>query len=112
MLSGQEEVPAVSTKGFGVGRITVSKDRKISGSIRISDVDVMAAHIHIGGPGEIGPPIVILKKTSSTVWSVPVNATLSSGQYVSYLAGKLYVNVHSERFRGGEVRGQLRPGQN
>jgi hypothetical protein len=108
MLSGREEVPAVSTKGFGMGRISVGKDRKISGSIKISGVDVMAAHIHMGGPGAIGPPIVILKKTSGTVWSVPLNTTLSGGQYDSYLAGELYINVHSERYRGGEIRGQLR----
>jgi hypothetical protein len=111
MLSGQEEIPAVSTKGFGMGRISVGKDKKVSGSIKISDVEVTAAHIHMGSPGKIGPPIVTLIKVSSKVWAVPLSATLTDGQYGSYLAGELYVNVHSERFRGGEIRGQLRSGK-
>jgi CHRD domain len=108
-LSGREEVPAVTTEGSGVGRITVGRGKKISGSIQVSGVEVMVAHIHIGGPGRIGPPIVTLNKSSSTVWSVPLNTTLTDGQYQSYLAGELYVNVHSERYRSGEIRGQVQP---
>lgn len=110
MLSGQEEVPAVSTKGFGMGRITVGSNKKVSGSIKVSDVEVTAAHIHMGAPGKIGPPIIMLEKLSNKVWGVPFNSVLSDAQYVSYRAGELYVNVHSDRYRGGEIRGQLRPG--
>jgi hypothetical protein len=109
MLSGQEEVPAVSTTGFGMGRITVSRDKKVSGSIKVSEMAVIAAHIHMGAMGKIGPPIITLEKLSSRVWGVPFNSVLTDGQYGSYLAGELYVNVHTERFRGGEIRGQLRP---
>lgn len=109
MLSGQEEVPAVSTKGFAMGRITVTRDKKVSGSIRVSGVAVIAAHIHVGIPGRIGPPIVTLTKVSDRVWAVPVNTVLSDGQYDMYLAGALYINVHSSSYRNGEIRGQLRP---
>ena len=111
MLSGQEEVPAVSTSGFGMGRVTVSKDaeHRIVGSIKVIGVEANAAHIHIGAVGNIGPPIVMLNKISSQVWSIPVNAALTETQFASYLAGGLYVNVHSDKFKGGEIRGQLRP---
>jgi hypothetical protein len=30
-------------------------------------------------------------------------------QYASYLAGNLYINVHSAEHKPGEIRGQLRP---
>jgi CHRD domain len=109
MLSGQEQVPAVATTGFGMGRIAVNKDRKVSGSIKITGVEVTAAHIHMGAVGKIGPPIVTLNKTSSAVWAVPIDTAFSSSQMSSYLAGELYINVHSTKYKGGEIRGQLRP---
>ena len=109
MLSGQEEVPAVSTKGFAMGRIAIGRDKKASGSIKVLGVEVLAAHIHVAGPGKIGPPIITLIKVSKQVWAVPMGTVLSDGQYDSYLAGELYVNVHSANHRSGEIRGQLRP---
>jgi hypothetical protein len=109
MLSAQEEVPAVSSMGFGMGRITVSKDRSVSGRIKVSNVQANAAHIHVGGVGKIGPPIVNLNRISDAVWAVPMGTVFSEGQYASYLAGELYINVHSEKYKGGEIRGQLQP---
>lgn len=110
MLSGQEEVPAVKTTGFGMGRVEVNKDGRVSGTIKISDVDVTAAHIHVGAVGRIGPPIVTLVQLSSKVWMIPPDTFLSQGQISSYRAGELYINVHSPTYKGGEIRGQLRPG--
>jgi hypothetical protein len=109
MLSGQESVPAVSTMGFGMGRIMVGKDRRVSGDIKISGVDAVAAHIHIGGVGKIGPPIITLEQMSGKVWTVPLNAVLTDGQLKSYKAGQLYINVYSKSHKTGEIRGQLRP---
>jgi hypothetical protein len=34
---------------------------------------------------------------------------LTDAQYKSYKAGELYVNVHSDAYKGGEIRGQLMP---
>jgi hypothetical protein len=41
---------------------------------------------------------------------VPPGAKLNESQYQSYKAGGLYVNFHSAQYKGGEIRGQLRPG--
>ena len=35
--------------------------------------------------------------------------TLTDAQYEAFKAGNLYVNVHSDANKGGEIRGQLRP---
>ena len=111
MLSGQEAVPAVSTAAFGMGRIAVSKDGRVSGNIKVSGIDVTAAHIHVGGVGKIGPPVITLQQMSSKMWVVPLNAVLTDGQLSSYKAGNLYVNVYSKSHKTGEIRGQLRPGR-
>ena len=42
-------------------------------------------------------------------WAVPAGVKLSDAQYEALKAGRLYVNVHSAQFPGGEVRAQLQP---
>lgn len=109
MLSGQEEVPPVSTSGAGTGQIRVASDRSVSGKITYSGVNATMAHIHQGAKGSNGPPIVTLNKTSDSTFVVPDGARLTDEQYAQYRAGNLYVNVHSDRYPGGELRAQLRP---
>jgi hypothetical protein len=108
-LSGDEEVPPVSTSASGTGTITVGSDKSVSGSITTSGVEGTAAHIHLGAPGKNGPPIITLTKTAENVWSVPAGATLTDEQYQNYKAGELYVNVHSAANKPGEIRAQLKP---
>jgi hypothetical protein len=112
-LDSSQEVPKVLSSGRGVGEITVLPDRTVGGRITISDVVATVAHIHVGAAGEIGPAIVTLTKTSSTSFTVPSGTRLSEAHYAAYQAGNLYVNVHSARFPGGEIRGQIfRPRKN
>jgi hypothetical protein len=40
---------------------------------------------------------------------VPEGAKLTDAQYESYKAGNLYYNIHSAAYKGGEVRGQIKP---
>jgi hypothetical protein len=109
-LSGAQEVPPVTTSGSGSGTITVSEDKSVSGSVKITGFTATAAHIHTGAAGKNGPVIIPLTKSSDgSTWSVPAGAKLTDAQYNEYKAGNLYVNVHSAAFKGGEVRGQLKP---
>ena len=108
-LTGDQEVPPVNTQAVGSGRITVAADGSVSGSIAVAGLAVTMAHIHLGAVGKNGPVIIPLTKTGDGVWSVPPGARLTSEQLQSYQAGDLYVNVHTEANKGGEIRAQLKP---
>lgn len=108
-LGGSQEVPPVNTTATGKGTITVPADKSVSGSIMTTGIDVKAAHIHAGAAGSNGPVVIALVKSAENRWSVPPGAMLNDDQYASYMAGNLYVNVHSAAHPDGEIRGQLRP---
>jgi hypothetical protein len=108
-LSGDQEVPPVSTKASGTGTIKVAEDGSVSGSVTTTGMDGTMAHIHMAAAGKNGPVIVPLAKTADGAWSVPAGAKLTADQLKAYKAGELYVNVHTAANKGGEVRAQLKP---
>jgi hypothetical protein len=59
--------------------------------------------------GKNGPVIIPLEKKSDKEFAVPAGAKLSDTQYKAFKAGDLYVNVHSDAHKGGEIRAQLKP---
>lgn len=109
-LSGDSEVPPVTTSATGTVQITVQPDRTVSGSIKISGMTPTMAHIHEAATGKNGPPVITLTKTANDSFAVPADAKLTDAQYKSYMAGNLYVNVHSAQYPNGELRVQL-PGK-
>jgi CHRD domain-containing protein len=108
-LSGDQEVPAVTTKASGSGTITINDDMSVSGSVTTTGVAGTAAHIHMGAAGKNGPVAVPLTKSGDSGWAVAPGAKLTADQMKAFKAGELYVNVHSEANKGGELRGQLKP---
>lgn len=108
-LTGEQKVPPVKTLASGSGMLAVSADGSISGNITIEGLAATMAHVHMGALGANGPVIITLIKTTDTVWSVPQDAKLSAEQLAGYRADRLYVNVHTEANKGGEIRAQLTP---
>ena len=108
-LSGAQEVPPVKTAATGTATVTIKSDKSVSGRITTSGIDATAAHIHEGEAGKNGPVIVPFTKAADGTWSIAPGAKLTDTQYASYLAGNLYVNVHSAANKAGEIRGQLKP---
>ena len=107
-MTGAEEVPPVSTSASGTGSLRVADDRSVSGSFKTQGGPFTAAHIHEGAMGQNGPVIIPLQKTGDNEWVVPPNAKLTDAQYESFKGGRLYVNFHSAKFKGGEIRSQIR----
>lgn len=109
-LGGDQEVPAVKTSASGSGNIMVAADGAVSGSVTTTGLMGTAAHIHQGAAGKNGPVIVPLTKSADgNTWSVPAGSKLNADQLKAYQAGELYVNVHTEANKGGEIRAQLKP---
>ena len=107
-LTGAEEVPPVTTEGTGSGSFRVAEDGTITGSVTTKGVPGTAAHIHQGAKGKNGPVIVPLTKNGDT-YSVPAGRKLTEAQMKALKEGGLYVNVHTAKHKGGEVRAQLQP---
>jgi hypothetical protein len=108
-LTGTEETPPVTTSASGTGTITVAADKSVSGTIKTAGIEGTVAHIHVGAPGQSGPPIITLTKGADGQWSVPAGSKLTDDQYASFKAGNLYVNVHSAQHKPGEIRAQMKP---
>ena len=109
VLSGNQEIPPVTTTGSGTGIINVAPDLSIRGSVTVAGMTPTVAHIHEAPAGKNGPIVIPLVQTADNTWSVPEGAKLTDAQYESYKAGNLYYNVHSAANRGGEIRGQIKP---
>ena len=107
-LSGAEEVPPVNAPGTGSGSFRIAEDGTVTGSVTTKDVPGTMAHIHLGARGKNGPVIVPLTKNGDS-YSVPEGRKLTSSQLQAFKEGNLYVNVHSNKYKGGEVRAQLQP---
>jgi CHRD domain-containing protein len=109
VLSGNQEIPPVTTSAAGTGTIGVGPDKSVRGSVIITGLTATATHIHEAEAGKNGPIVIPLTQTADNIWTVPEGAKLTDTQYESYKAGKLYYNVHSAAYKGGEIRGQIKP---
>ena len=109
-LSGSNEVPPVTTAAKGIAVITITADRSVRAEVTVSGMTPTASHIHEAAAGANGPVIVPFTKseTDTNVFVAAPGAKLTEAQYASYKAGNLYVNVHSAKNPGGELRGQLK----
>lgn len=65
-----------------------------------------AAHIHLGKPGKAGPVAVALCGPCSSGKGGTVKVRRK--YWAAVLAGKAYVNVHTEKNAAGEIRGQVK----
>ena len=108
-LSGSQEVPPVQSAAAGGGTLMVNDDKTVSGSVTTTGVKGTMAHIHEAPAGKNGGVAIPLEKKGDNEWAVPAGAKLTDDQYKAFKAGNLYVNVHSEANKGGEIRGQLTP---
>ncbi len=108
-LTGAQEVPAVTTGGSGTVETTFDKSTNVlTWSVAYSGLSgpVTAGHIH--GPAPAGTNAgVLIPFTGDLSSPIKGKATLTAAQVADLTAGRLYVNLHTAKNPGGEIRGQL-----
>ena len=107
-LSGANVVPPVSSGASGTGTVTVGSDCSVTANITVSGMKPTAAHIHQGKAGENGPVIVPFTKQGDNTFVAAPGAKMNEAQCAAYRAGNTYVNVHSDQYKPGEIRAQLK----
>ena len=101
-LNSRQEVPQnVSTATGAFNGLFDKTTKKITYSLAVNGFTPTVLHLHTGEVGVSGGVAVGLSAAGGTTDAL--NAT----QEADLLAGKIYVNVHSATFTGGEIRGQI-----
>jgi hypothetical protein len=113
-LDGLQETPPNASPAFGFAELTLDD---VSGFVTITTgtyQDLLggatAVHIHgLSGPG-VASAIILgltLDTPGATTGTFSGSGTLTAAQITGMVNGQTYVNVHSQVFPGGEIRGQL-----
>lgn len=110
-LSGTNQVPAVVSGGSGTAEVTLNKDTNLlTWKVTYSGLSGPARAAHFHGPATTAQSVgVVLGFTGSVESPIQGTATLTPAQAADILAGKWYVNVHTARNPGGEIRAQVVP---
>jgi hypothetical protein len=110
-LTAAEEVPpAAESQGKGTAEVQINTStNEISWKVTYSGLTGPATMGHIHGPagkganaGVIVPFPDVAGKNSSEG-----KAKITQAQYGDLAAGLYYVNIHTAKYPGGEIRGQL-----
>ena len=108
-LTGKMEVPANDAKGSGtVDAMYDTVSKKLTWTMTYMGTTGPATAAHFHGPAAVGanaPPEVPL--TGAMTSPMKGDAVLTDAQAADLAAGKLYVNVHTDANKGGELRGQV-----
>ena len=131
-LRGANEVPPISTIATGSFAATIHPSGAIDFKLTFANLSTNAifSHIHFGQPNVAGGVMIFLcggggqpacpAATAGTVEGTitaanvtgPTGQGIAPGDLTSALkavaGGEGYVNVHSTKFPGGEIRGQVR----
>ena len=110
-LSGAQEVPPVTTTGSGSADVKFNPGTNmLSWSVTHSGLSgpLTGAHIHgPAGPGQNAG--VVVPFTNLGAMPITGEARITPEQLSQLNSGQWYVNLHTARNPGGEIRGQLRP---
>jgi hypothetical protein len=118
LMTPDQEVPHdVESDALGVARLVLDDIETLLFEMVVTDIaNITAAHIHTGWPSEAGPPVHWLYDvTGSNAPGGPFgpgdpvsgSVTLAAEDLVDLLTGYYYINVHTEDYPAGEIRGQI-----
>jgi CHRD domain len=113
--SGQEPPPNTNdSKALGVAFVTFNTDTgELCFSISYEDFNLTSeetnAHFHAPAPPGVNAGVIIQLPTPGSPKNGCVTPELTEAQRRDLFRGLWYINIHTARNPGGEIRGQLLP---
>jgi hypothetical protein len=107
-LNAAAEAPPNDSKGTGQGTFTYdteTKQLRFTVTYRGLTGPATAGHIH--GPAAPGTNAGVVVPFAVPEAPITGTATLTDTQAAALLAGRMYVNIHTEANKSGEIRGQI-----
>ena len=107
-LNASSQVPVNDSKGSGALTATYdTASKKLTYTVNYKDLTGPATMAHFHGPADAktNAPVVVPAKDAAN--PIKGEATLTDAQAADLQAGKWYFNVHTEKNKGGEIRGQV-----
>src|SRR5512142_2841278 len=118
-LTGSQETPPNSSTGSGAAAFILDDvNRPLVSAVTFENLTSptlldglgTSAHIHLAPPGQPGPiihpsptaPIGVTSGAFTDIWT-----GLTVGTIAALEAGDTYINIHTEAFPSGEIRGQI-----
>jgi CHRD domain len=128
-LSGKEEVPPTGSSATGWAKfLTDVNGTQVSYWVNMTGLNqITGTHIHNGSAGQNGDIVVTLSQQESAMGGDNVTLSLKGNitidklegplkgkelsEFVSLMSdGNVYVNVHTDEFKNGAIRGQITSG--
>jgi hypothetical protein len=109
VLAGTNEVPPIT--GNGKGSLNAAYDpaaKVLTYTVTYSGLSgpVTAAHFHGATDAAHNAPVMV-PVSGSLASPMKGKATLNDAQAAALDEGRMYFNVHTERYKPGEIRGQV-----
>src|SRR4051812_1160507 len=109
----KKQVAGTTPRTRGKGSFTATVTRSDTGSATLDwnlaftglTGPATAAHVHLGMPGRSGA--IVIPLCTSCQSGAKGTADIPASALQALLTGRTYVNVHTKRNPGGEIRGQL-----
>jgi hypothetical protein len=125
-LNGGEETPILNTGAVGTVEVIVdAANQEVTVTLRVFNIPTptTAGHIHIGPAGIAGPVVINFPEAlAGRTGDFAMTFRAGPNQFVArpaigintmqdaiqaILNGNSYVNIHTQQFPAGEIRGQL-----
>lgn len=107
ILSGSNQIPKNTSRGSGTVTMTLSQDEKTANvTYSVENLEGTAINTYVLGPAK--------EEEVSTTVIYPINnkkvgvTTIDPKELEAIKSGLVYVNVVTDKYPGGELRGQLK----
>lgn len=109
-IEGAQEVPPVVTAATGNCSLTLTGLAvNVECTFQGLSSSPLFSHLHLAPAGQNGPVFVTLTPTAATSGTITGSADLTAEQAAELRSGRVYLNLHTQVYPPGELRGQVLP---